>query len=225
MTDQHPTFRTGPRDARAYSAMEHDPENPEVWASYRALIIAIVGQWNGLLAAGFRFEASADDPYSSSNAMLRDAAQAVESNPYGDDVTLRVFTDGGASLPGDHPMQSSPSAFGALPNTAAIGFRTMNDVFRGVHDVMGHYAAHRAGEIASFGPVGEYNAWRQHFRTLPPEAYLALWCETRGQNAYTNFYGNHAELPIAERPYVDQRAGVPYLPLVTLSSIIMPEGV
>lgn len=216
MTDQHPTFRTGPRDARAYSAMEHDPENPEVWASYRALSIAIVGQWNGLLAAGFEFVASADDPYDSSDAMLRDAER---------NRRIAVFTDGGASLPGDHPMQSSPIAYGALPDTAAIGFRTMNDVFRGVHDVMGHYAAHRAGEIASFGPVGEYNAWRQHFRSLPPEAYLALWCETRGQNAYTNFYGNHAELPIAERPYVDQRAGVPYLPLVTLSSIVMPEGV
>jgi hypothetical protein len=211
MTEQHPTFLTGPRDAAAYAAMEHTPHDLTVHRSYHALCIAIVGQWNGLRAAGFEFVASADDPYACSDDMLA----AVRTG------SVRVFTDGGVTLPRNHPMQASPIAYGAERATVESGFRTMNDVFRGVHDVMGHYAAHRNDELASFGPIGEYNAWRRHWLTLPNQASLALWCETRGQNAYTNFYGNHAELPIAERPYVDQRAGLPQLPLLTL----VPEGV
>lgn len=199
MTKQHPTFLSGPRHAEIYAAMEHDPFDPRVRKSYAALTDAIVGQWNGLLAAGFEFVASADDPYDSSDAMLRDAER---------NRRIAVFTDGGASLPSDHPMRKLAVLRGA-PTSHDMGFRTLNDVFRGVHDVMGHYAAHRAGKVASFGPVGEYNAWQQHRHTLPATAHMALWCETRGQNAYTNFWGDHASLPIADRPYVDQRAGVP----------------
>lgn len=209
---QHPTFRTGPRDADAYDTMRHDPEHPTVRASYASLATAIAGQWNGLTFGGaFRFVASTDDPYARSADMLADVDRA----------TLHVFTDGGASLPIDHPMMAAPTAWGCV-GAEAIGFRTMNDVFRGVHDVMGHYAAHRAGLPASFGPVGEYNAWVEHFKTLPAAAYLALWCETRGQNAWTNFYDDHAELPIADRPYVEQRAGIPSLPLMSWQTIVRP---
>ena len=207
----HPTFTTGPLHAEAYDAMTHDPEHPTVRASYAALSTAIAGQWNGLRHAGFEFEASSNDPYASSWAMLEDACAGG----------IRVFTDGGASLPSDHPMQAAPTVWGCI-GAEAIGFRTMNDVFRGVHDVMGHAAARREGLIASFGPVGEYNAWVQHARSMPSMAYLALWCETRGQNAWTNFHANHAELPLAERPYVDQRAGIPSLPLVPTPLIVIP---
>lgn len=215
----HPTERTGKLHADAYAAMAHEPENPRVKRSYDALGAVIAAQWNGLRAAGFAFYARPSDPYTSSASMLEDCDPEDYTGAPG---SLRVFCDGGATLPFDHPMQAAPTAYGAL-EAESLGFRTLNDVFRGVHDVMGHYAAHRAGEVASFGPIGEYNAWVAHWRTLPSEAYLALWCETRGQNAYTNFYGNHAELPIAERPYVDQRAGIPRLPGVALSRFIVPE--
>lgn len=210
---EHPTFRTGPRDAEAYDTMRHDPTNPYVLASYNALATAVVGQWNGLRAMGFHFLASTDDPYTCS----RDALADISRNG-----VLKVYADGGQSLPHDHPMQASPVAFGADLNTALEGFVTMNDVFRGVHDVMGHYAAHRAGLVATFGPVGEYNAWVEHFKTMPAAAYLALWCETRGQNAWTNFHADHAEIPLADRPYVDQRAGIPSLPGITTAAITRP---
>ena len=218
-TSTHPTFVTGRLHADAYDTMAHTPTVPEVRESYESLATAIVGQWNGLRAAGFRFETTVSagevlDPYENSDQMLADA----------DDGILNVFADRGASLPADHPMQASPVAFGADVETAAEGFVTLNDVFRAVHDVMGHWrASRRFGETASFGPVGEYNAWRSHWETLPAKAYLALWCETRGQNAWTNFYADHAELPIKDRPYVDQRAGVPGLPLVSLHRIITPR--
>lgn len=212
-TTQHPTFVTGARDAEAYADMAHDPNHPEVRRSYESLATAIVGQWMGLRAMGFAFRASKDDPYANS----REVFDAI------DRATLSVYADRGQSLPFDHPMRMSPIAFGADVNTAAEGFVTLNDVFRGVHDVMGHWRAWKAGECASFGPIGEYNAWRSHWETLPAQAYLALWCETRGQNAWTNFHANHAELPLKDRPYVDQRAGIPGLPLVGLNQIITPR--
>lgn len=213
MTATHPTFRSGPAHAEAYANMAHHPARREVRESYVALSTAIVGQWMGLRTAGFQFEASTEDPYDSSGAMFGAA----------NDGGITVFADCGASLPFDHPMRLSPVAFGADIGTVNEGFVTLNDVFRGVHDIMGHWRAWKAGKCASFGPVGEYNAWRSHWETLPAEAHLALWCETRGQNAWTNFYGDHAELPISERPYVDQRAGVPELPLWSLLRIITPE--
>lgn len=213
-TSTHPTFVTGRLHAEAYDTMTHDPQLPEVRESYDSLATAIVGQWNGLRAMGTRFIASLDDPYACSDDMLADVDRA----------TLTVYADRGASLPHDHPMRLSPIAFGADVETAQEGFITLNDVFRAVHDVMGHWrASRRFGEVASFGPVGEYNAWRSHWETLPAAAYLALWCETRGQNAWTNFHADHAELPIAERPYVDQRAGIPQLPLVGLNQIVNPR--
>lgn len=212
-TRQHPTFLTGALHALAYDTMQHDPNQPEVRRSYESLATAIVGQWMGLRAMGFAFVAKRDDPYRSSSEAFHDVDRA----------TLRVYADRGQSLPYDHPMRMSPIAFGADIATAQEGFVTLNDVFRGVHDVMGHWRAWKAGECASFGPVGEYNAWRSHWETLPAEAYLALWCETRGQNAWTNFHANHADLPLKDRPYVDQRAGIPQLPLVDRGHIVNPR--
>lgn len=194
----HPSVHTGARDARAYEAMAHTPNDPAVRKSYQLLRTAIMGQWNGLLAAGFEFEASMVDPYDCSERALLDIERG----------TLRVFVDAGATLPGDHPMRKLTVIFAGRA-AQERGFHTINDVFRGVHDVMGHYAAHKAGEVASFGPIGEFNAWQAHRKTLPFGAHLALWCETRGQNAWTNFYGEHAELPIAERPYAVQKCGIP----------------
>ncbi len=64
----------------------------------------------------------------------------------------------------------------------------INNRFRAVHDVMGHYL-NRIG----FDKYGEDATYRAHRATMPRSAWRALATETRGQNAALN-YGN----PIGE---------------------------
>lgn len=60
-----------------------------------------------------------------------------------------------------------------------------NDLFRWVHDIMGHTAT-RSG----FDLPGEEQAFRNHAATMPPEAMPALTAETRGQTG-TYFHGTN----------------------------------
>ena len=128
-----------------------------------------------------RFRATNGEPYANSQEMLNDVW---------DNQTLivrRSFGRGYQDIPEDHPMAELRLG---LP---------FNDYFRAVHDVLGH-----AATFSGFGPKGEKTAWLNHRATMPPEALNALWCETRGQNAWTNFYGNHASLPLKDRPFAPQ---------------------
>lgn len=71
-----------------------------------------------------------------------------------------------------------------------------NVAFRLAHDVLGHWAAHRAGILADFSFEGEYNAFVWHSRTLydaPPRTYGprdALFTEVVGQAAYALEFGH-----------------------------------
>jgi hypothetical protein len=168
--------------------MVHDPRDPAVTASYDALLSAIKAQYSAMIAAGIRIIFGPDDPYANSAEMLADVTERQ---------TLRVYADAGATLPVDHPMKKW------YWDRSAGDFVCANDVFRAVHDYMGHTQA----PYVSFGPRGEWEAWRQHRRTLPETSWMALWCETRGQNTWTNYYADHAALPLPERPYAVQKAG------------------
>lgn len=179
----------GAADALFYDGMEHAPTSPAVHASYVAFSDVLVQQWNALVASGFRFVASMADPYLNSAEMITDARSG----------SLRVFADQGETLPHGHFMLASPALLGCA---YVEGFGTLNDVFRGVHDVLGHAAGGH-----SFGPKGEHAAWVRHRATMPSKALSALYCETRGQNAWTNYFADHASLPIAERPYAEQKMG------------------
>jgi hypothetical protein len=72
-----------------------------------------------------------------------------------------------------------------------------NMAFRLCHDVMGHYAAHRAGRVADFSWEGELNAFEYHASTLPrddrPGILDALFTEVVGQAAYAIDRGKFAE--------------------------------
>lgn len=170
--------------AEAYDAMAHTPDDPRVADSYRALRIAIYQQWLDMRRS-ITVVMQDDDPYSNSAEMVADVTKRH---------ILRVYADHGETLPADHPMNFYDPT----------GLFHVNDIFRAVHDFWGHVLA----PFVSFGPRGEWEAWRQHRRTLPEAAWLALWCETRGQNTWTNFYADHASLPLPERPYAAQKAGV-----------------
>jgi len=75
-----------------------------------------------------------------------------------------------------------------------------NFQFRVVHDYFGH-----ATYGNQFGATGEENAWRTHCTMFTEKAILALTTETRGQNSWVNF-GPQSHLPIAERPYAEQKS-------------------
>lgn len=173
--------------ASIYDVLTHQPDHAFVMASYAAFKRTVMRQWNELCEGGLVFVASMDDPYTSSQEMFKDVEQHGR---------LRVFADNGASLPDDHPMKET--APGSIP-----GFAVYNDIFRGVHDVMGHVISG-----GSFGPNGEQKAWESHRATMPRLAHNALWCETRGQNAWTNYAHHHSTLPIAERPFGEQKVGL-----------------
>lgn len=77
-----------------------------------------------------------------------------------------------------------------------------NDLFRWVHDVFGH-----AQSGNQFGALGEERAFRDHASMFSPLARRAMATETRGQNSWVNF-GPNRDLPVAQRPYAEQKAAL-----------------
>ena len=173
--------------AQAYHAMPHQPDHPLVVMAYRALSRVIQRQyWE--IRQSFIVEHVADDPYRTSRELFADL----------DRGRLRVLLTDTDEMPSDHPMLATfkVGTFNAKPVL-------LNDAFRAVHDVYGHY---RTGQ--GFGPSGELAPWQAHRDTMPSAAWPALWCETRGQNAWTNAHADHADRPLSERPFAAQKAGI-----------------
>ena len=173
--------------ATLYDVMQHSPNHAFVLASYAAFKRVVMAQWNELREGGIRFIACKQDPYKNSNEMREEVERSMQ---------LRVFADNGEGLPDDHPMKQKV-------DSGVDGFEVFNDVFRGVHDIMGHVVSG-----GSFGPNGEQRAWEAHRETMPLIAHNALWCETRGQNAWTNFAHDHESLPLPDRPFGEQKSGL-----------------
>lgn len=185
--------------ADAYDAMEHNPSDPKVKASYDSLKKTLDEQWDHAVDSGYKFEASEKDPYKNSKEMRED----VDKNKH-----LSFFKTNSEStpMPEGHPMAEVD------PKTGL----TYNDKFRAVHDLYGH-AAHGN----EFGPGGEEAAFKAHAATMPKEALPALASETRGQNNWFNF-GKHlrnaaGEIPAKgeegytepkTRPFAKSKAGV-----------------
>jgi hypothetical protein len=197
--------------ARAYDAMTHNPSDPRVRLSYQWLQRSIILQGLQMLTANnpagraVRVEwfGGNDDAYVDSAAMRADVRENGHLFTY-------ATADGATDLPKNHPMLAPLLGNGAPDMFAG---RPLNDVFRAVHDVFGHVHAD-----SGFGPVGERKAWEMHRRTLPKASWLALWCETRGQNAWTNAL--HSDLPITARPFAVQKAGMPASTPLALSRLI-----
>lgn len=180
--------------ANAYDAMAHTPNDLFTVVSYGALHAETMQQWQGIIAnVDVQFH-TGDHDYADSNAMFADLFGRQH-------LWTRLSDDDG--LPADHPM--------ALKTSVHVGSRQLclNDIFRAVHDVNGHGRTYSRGTCASFGPVGERNAWLTHRDMYSALARPALWCETRGQAAWTNAFDGHAELPLKDRPFAVQKAGNP----------------
>lgn len=186
----------GPKGAQAYNDMPHNPADPAVKKSYDALARSVMKQYEEMKQAGIKIEIVSPkkgeaDIYKNSAEMMKDVTE---------NGRLRVLKTADDSLAPDHPMNRTVTVNGEKV--------LLNDLFRAVHDYMGHAKSADRGAHVSFGPRGEWEAWRTHRLTLPRESWGALWSETRGQNNWTNYWGNHAELPQAQRPFGEQKAGL-----------------
>lgn len=184
----HPApLNLSPVDAAThYHNMEIDMTD-DLADSYKSLGDVLIDQYNALVDIGMEFIYVSGEPHNTSKSMFAEIAQRrlTVRKSLGDDYT---------DIEPDHPM--------AQWVFTADGRMLLNDVFRAVHDVLGHYAIR-----ASIGQDGEALAWLHHRSLLPRISHQALWCETRGQNTWSNFWDDHQSLPNRERPFAVQKYG------------------
>lgn len=171
------------RIADAYEKMKHNPNDPEVKASYEALAKETLDQYKDFLDAGFTVEINDDEPYDNSQDMIND----LRNNN-----RIKIFsTESGF---GDNKITKKQREENPLLKKS--GYKDVNgkpllinDVFRAIHDFFGH------AELGnSFGAKGEENAWNIHSRMYSPLARRAMTTETRGQNSFVNFSGVNEDI-------------------------------
>jgi len=196
--------------ARAYDQAPHQPKHPRVARSYRVFRQHIAAQWSLLASAGYRLEpwhGQSEQPYANSAEMIDD----LRTNKHLYYFRTEVSQDTEGALPPDHPMAATVTVVEEGRRREILA----NDCFRGVHDAIAHSEGHQ------FGPYGEKRAWWTHRSCLPREARLALWCETRAQNCWTNAGphmtetvdgktrilqpGDDSWIPMPDRPYAEQK--------------------
>lgn len=119
------------------------------------------------------------DPYKTSEEMMKDVRKTG---------VLKVFTGGD-----EHPFLGKKDADGV----------SLNDKFRAIHDYFGH----NAGGFG-FSHAGEENAYLSHSKMFSPLAQRALATETRGQTAWFRASKENAGLPVGQRKFPEQKAGL-----------------
>lgn len=187
--------------AKAFEALEHKPDSPEVRRAYQALKGEVKKQFDFITNdLGIKMEpwTQPGQPYANSKEMMEDVAR-----------NKRLFFFTGGDMPADHPLAE------VEPSTGL----TFNDLFRAVHDVFGH-----AKEGFQFGPVGEENAFREHARMFSSEARGALATETKGQNSWVNYgpKGARNRAKPGETQYAEQKAAILPEEFQKLSAIVGP---
>jgi hypothetical protein len=168
----------GKRLAQAFIDMKHNPNDPEVKASYEALAKETLDQYQAFLDAGYTIEINNEEPYASSQDMIED----LRNNK-----RIKIFsTESGFGSKKITKKQRQDNPLLAKTEFKDVNGKPLlvNDVFRAIHDFFGH------AELGnSFGPKGEENAWNVHARMFSPLARRAMTTETRGQNSFVNFSG------------------------------------
>lgn len=163
--------------ADAYEAEKSDPTNPKVRASYDAMAKETLAQWEVIKGTGLKVEwvkPGQTDPYAASPRL---AAEDVSQHNH----WWGFPTDLGYGSGEAHDEKTNPML---RPTGEVIDGRPVlvNDVFRIVHDMMGHLK-----EGNGFRADGEENAWRSHAAMYSDLARPAMTNETRGQNSWVNF--------------------------------------
>lgn len=190
--------QTGAQIAEAYEQMPHASNDPDVRASYDALIRETKAQYDHATNNGYQFEFYPEqDPYPDS------PRQAILDLHHNQHMYVYPTHDGYGSsddVAQDHPLLGDS---GVRWNEQPV---THNDLFRAVHDFYGH-----AKEGVGFRADGEDNAWQAHSAMFSPEARSAMTAETRGQNSWVNFgpHGTHNQTADAQTTvFAPQKAGV-----------------
>ena len=197
--------REGEAVAAAYDNMKHAPENPAVQKSFRDMIDQTLAQYQFLKDAGYKFYFMDpnNDPY---NGVPRQALEELLVNRtmavfptsagYGDEI--------GASS-SDNPLLEMTNEY--LPDQdGKLIQATANDIFRIVHDALGH-----GPEGTAFRGRGEDNAWIHHSRLYYGDALRAMTSETRGQNSWLNYgpYGEKNKTASVENTvFAEQKIGL-----------------
>ncbi len=189
--------------AQAYEEMDHNPSDPAVAASYRAMIDETLAQWEAIKATGLKVEPireDMDDPYAVSPRLA--VLDVIENNHlwfFPTDFGFGGTETSDVDISGNPLMEMTGETLNGMPLRA-------NDVFRIVHDYFGHVK-----EGVGFRADGEDNAWRSHSAMYSPLARKAMTTETRGQNSWVNF-GRFGEFnqtaPGAETQYAPQKTGL-----------------
>ena len=186
--------------AERYDAMRHDPYAYGVQLSYLNFKHETLAQFADIVAGGIvPVWDNGDHEYLTSQGMFDDAARGMIY------VRHTRWSGDEFDMPEDHPMREHVNGY--LEHGRIYPPIMLNDVFRFVHDINGHYGG-RDLPHHSFGPNGERSAWRRHRDWYSRAALQALWCETRGQAAWVNAFDNHAELPQKMRPFAAQKSGL-----------------
>lgn len=194
----------GKKLAAEYENAYHDPEDPDVRKSYDAFKKETLAQWKAIKDAGYDLEpvSSAESPY----VHGADVARDLNENKH----MVFNLSESAFGVPGQSENQLMLEPSGETSHGKELSF---NDIFRAVHDFFGHGA-----KGLSFGPRGEFNAWREHSALYSPEAQGALAAETIGQTAWTQLNpsllsktgeilkpGDEGFVPRPQRPYATQK--------------------
>lgn len=188
-----------------YSSAKSTPDAPEVKRSYDAFKRETKAQFDALKEAGYTIEPWTQEgqPYASSAEMLAD----VRNNKH---LWFFLTEKGFGETPSaaNHPLLEDS---GVTLNGVTLSY---NDLFRGVHDLIGH-----GFKGNQFGPRGEFNAWRDHAELYSDAALPSMSAETLAQNSWVNFGphmrnakgellkpGDEGYLGPANRPFAEQKA-------------------
>ncbi len=152
--------------ANGYDNLKHNPNNPVVKKAYNIFINETLEQARKLQKNGMKFQM---EGYKDANAMFKD----VKDNKN----LLYRPSDNDYKGSEDHPMFKLTN----IKNTNGDRMR-VNDVFRAVHDINGHY-----NSKSKFTPEGELNSYIEHKKLYSKDATRALFTETQGQGMWVNF--------------------------------------
>ena len=174
-----------------FETAEVNYDDPKMLAAYRQLGKETLDQYKYLVDQGYEMIpwAGKGQPYADSADMIEDLRTNKRLYYY------KTVNPDEANSFGSNPealreaMRKNPlledTGIEVLDSEGNPYKQTYNDLFRGVHDILGHGA-----EGFQFGPQGEENAYRSHAVMFSPLARQAMATETRAQNSWVNYGPN-----------------------------------
>ncbi|WP_301177684.1 crotonobetainyl-CoA--carnitine CoA-transferase [Actinomadura geliboluensis] len=180
----------GRRTAAYYDAAPEPGYGADLRRRYDRLKRHNLAQFRALTDAGVEIRPWLGDgrPYPNSR-VLRDRVRRTR-RLY---VHLTARGHGPGPVRGFHPMRE-PAGL----RVDGVEF-CHNDVFRAVHDLLGHVAFD-----TGFGPKGEFLAAHGHLQLYPEEAHPVLFTEQIAQICWF-YYGPHRDVPASRRPFPEQK--------------------